>query len=540
MPLLIRDLSLSFDEPEALLPERAARRLRLPADAIRACAVVRRSLDARRGGRIQRVFNLEIALHGGEVAEGRALRRRHRADVQWLPPIPAAEVRRGREPIPHRPIVVGYGPAGMFAAWALAEQGYAPIVLERGRDVRTRHRDILQRYYRERDFDGESNLLFGEGGAGCYSDGKLYTRIHDPFVRDVLALLFRFGAPGDILIEGRPHLGSDRLPTICRLMREATLAAGAEIRFGHRLDDITLSDGRLTQLTAGSETVPVAAMLLCVGHSARDTVRMLARRGVAIEAKAFQFGVRIEQPQEAVDRWQYGPPRDDAPLPPAEYHLTAQRAAGAGDVFSFCMCPGGLILPSNESPGLIATNGASRAARGSPFANSGLVMTILPDVFGDDPMAGLDYVESWERAAFALTGGSYEVPAQRADDFLAGRTSSGKLRTSYPLGGRWAEIRRVLPAETAAAVERALEMFERRFPGFAGPQTLVTGPESRASSPIRIPRDPRTRESINAAGLYPVGEGAGYAGGIISAAVDGIRTAQAIMSRYAPAEKDRR
>lgn len=534
MPLLLRDLTLSMEEPEDHLRERAAARLRVPIDAIRAFAVVRRSLDARRAGMIQRVCNVELTLNGGSAADRRALRRRHRADVSWL------EVPDTRPPAPgsarlrERPVIIGYGPAGMFAAWVLAEHGYAPLVLERGRDVRTRHRDVMQRFYRRRDFDPESNLLFGEGGAGAYSDGKLYTRIHDPLVREVLAILFRFGARPDILIDGRPHVGSDRLPTICRRMREATIARGASIQFGSRVEDLSARDGAVTQLTVSGLPLAAQAVLLCIGHSARDTVRMLARRGVHIEAKPFQFGVRVEQPQAMVDRWQYGDACGQIVLPPAEYHLTARRAANTGDVFSFCMCPGGIILPTNESAGLIATNGASRAARGSPLANSGLVMTLPVDAFGGTALAGLDFVEKWERAAFQLTDRSYRVPAQRAADFIRGRPSDGDLHTSYPLGGAWCDIRRVLPESTASAVARALQFFEQRYPGYGGMETLVTGPESRASSPVRIVRDPQTRESVSLRGLYPVGEGAGYAGGIISAAVDGMRTAYAIMSRYAP------
>jgi hypothetical protein len=535
MPLLVRNLRLSLDDPDDVILPRAARRLRVPVDAIRAFAVVRRAIDARRGADLARMINVELALHGGAKAEQAAIRRRNRPDVDWLRPNVRPAARTGTTPIRHRPIVVGFGPAGMFAGLFLARRGYAPIVLDRGRDVRTRHRDVMQRYYRNRDFDPESNLLFGEGGAGAYSDGKLYTRVNNPLCDEVLADFYRYGARPDILTDGRPHVGSDKLPGVCRRMRMAIEALDGEVRFGALLNDIEIADGRVTAARINDERVPCDALLLGVGHSARDTVAMLVRRGVTVDAKPFQFGVRVEHPQALVDTWQYGAACGHAALPPAEYHLKAPGAAGPGaDVFSFCMCPGGAILPTNERPGLIATNGASRAARGGPFANSGLVMTINPDAFGDDPLAGLAFIESFERRAFELTGGTYAVPAQRAADFIANRASDGAIETSFPLGAKWTSVADVLPDAVPAAIARAMQFLNNRYPGFAGNETLVTGPESRASAPIRVTRDHDTRQSVSVAGLYPMGEGAGYAGGIVSAAVDGIRTAETVMAQFAP------
>lgn len=279
----------------------------------------------------------------------------------------------------------------------------------------------------------------------------------------------------------------------------------------------------------------VGPVLLGIGHSARDTLRLLSERGVRLSARPFQMGVRIEHPQEMVDAWQYGALCGHERLEPADYHLVARGAAGdAGDVFSFCMCPGGVILPTNESPGLVATNGASTSKRNQPFANSGLVMTIDPAEFGNDPLAGLDMQEAWERKAFEATSGSYRVPIQRASDFVAGRMSEGDLETSFPLGGQWTDVRSVVPIHVADAVAKGLAMLDAKLPGFAGGEGLVTGPETRASAPVRIERDPLTRESVTAAGLYPVGEGAGYAGGIISAAIDGLKTAERIVSLYKP------
>lgn len=547
MPLLLRNLTLTLEQNEDDLLSIAARRLRVPTGAIRAYSIAQRAIDARKQD-VHLSYNIELALHDGAAKERQLVQRLHRPDVSWLETKEMSLPVPGRDTLRERPVIIGFGPGGMFAALRLAQFGYKPIVLERGREVRRRHRDIMQRFYRERDFDPTSNLLFGEGGAGTYSDGKLYTRIHDPLCRHVLELLYQHGADPDILVNSRPHIGSDRLPTICTRIRETIESLGGEIRFECQVDDIRLEESASPnddsrQLSAihllnnsgasQSEWTTAGPTILAVGHSARDTIRMLAQHGVQIDAKPFQLGVRIEHPQALVDRWQFGSAAGHARLGAAEYHLVAKGAAcERGDLFSFCMCPGGVILPTNETHGLIATNGASRANRSSPFANSGLVITLQPDEINNNALSGIDYQERWERLAFKATGDTYDVPAQRANDYLAKRNSDGTLETSYPLGGRWTDIRQLIPPVVAESLERALMILDRRMPGFAGAESIITAPETRASSPFRITRDPATREAIGVANLYPVGEGAGYAGGIISAAVDGIKSADAIISKY--------
>jgi hypothetical protein len=533
--LLVRNLTLGLDEPDEQLRAKAASRLRIPPDAIEACRIVKRAVDARKKQHISRVFNVEVSLARGAKEERRVLRRLRRQDVSALPPVERSALEPGTEPLTERPVIIGFGPAGMFAALWLARHGYRPLVLERGQGVQARHRDILHRFYKLHEFDAESNLLFGEGGAGAYSDGKLYTRVNDPRMQEILEVFVAHGARKDILIDARPHLGSDWIPTICRRIRKTIESLGGEVRFGSRLDAIEIADRALRAIDAGGQRWTPGPLLLGIGHSARDTIRALMAAGVSIVAKPFQVGVRVEHLQRLVDLWQYGSACGHRRLPPAEYHLVSKGAAGEqGDVYSFCMCPGGVILPTNESPGLIATNGASRAARRATFANSGLVLTIPPGEIGDDPLRGLAYLEAMERKSFDLTGQSYRVPAQRAADFLADRASNGALETSYPLGGHWTRLCDILPQRVIRAIQRALVDLDGRLPGFAGAECLVTAPETRASAPVRILRDPRTRESFSARSLYPIGEGAGYAGGIMSAAADGIATAEVIIKRYAP------
>lgn len=536
MPIYVRDIKIRLDEPETRLLEKIATRLKVRPSAIRTYAPVKRSLDARSRGEIGYVYCVELALDEPPEVERKRVARLHRHDVSILEHPAAAEPVAGTTPMRQRPVIVGFGPAGMFAALRLAQYGYKPIVLERGQPVRIRHKDIMQKFYREGRFNGESNLLYGEGGAGTYSDGKLYTRVNHPYVKAVLQTLYENGAKPDILIDGRPHIGSDRLPNICTRIRQRIESLGGEIRFGARLDDLSIDeDGRLSGIVVSGTESAVDRVLIGLGHSARDTIRMLIERGVKVVAKPFQMGVRIEHPQALVDTWQYGSLAGHERLPPADYHLVAKGAAGSsGDMFSFCMCPGGIILPTNESPNLIATNGASPASRGGAFANSGLVITIQPTEFGNDPLRGLSYQRQWESSAFEATGGSYAVPAQRAADFVKDRESDGALETSYPLGGQWVRLKSILPVHVAQSVVRGLQMLHQRLEGFAGADAIITAPETRASAPIRILRDPQTRQSVSVAGLYPIGEGSGYAGGILSAAVDGMQTADQLITSFAP------
>lgn len=551
MPLLVRNLPLKLDEPEEALLGRIARVLALPKDRIRSYGIVRRAIDARRHDDVKRIYHVQVAV---DADEQKLIGRGRPGQVTLIDRETEPAVEPGSARLEHRPVIIGTGPAGLIAGLLLAEAGYAPLILERGQDVPQRHK-ALHLYYTRGQFDPENNLLFGIGGAGAYSDGKLYSRTHDPLNMWVLQQLVRFGGDPDILINAKPHLGSDKLPGICRRMVEHIRAHGGEVRYGARVVDLETGEpARQLQSAAGAageerqergvravvldggERIQTNVVLLAIGHSARDTYRMLREHGVAMVAKPFQMGVRIEHPQDLINNNQYGSAA--AKLGAADYFLIAKHAAGISDccgpdLFSFCMCPGGTILPSNESPNEICTNGASTSRRNSPYANSGLVVTILPREFGDDPLAGVEYQRKWERLAFELSG-SYKVPAQRADDFLAGRLSDGAIDTSFPLGAAAVDLRQMLPRVVIDALQKGLPMLDRMIAGYAGPQGVITAPETRASSPVRIVREEASRQSPSMAGLYPVGEGAGFAGGIVSSATDGLKSAQALIRRFAP------
>ncbi len=527
MDFVVHNLYLGLDEPQSRLATLAARKLRVrPAD-VRQWRIVRKSLDAR-PGRMQWTFSVAVALdpaRHGKVAKAA------RSDVRPYAPPTGPALELGAEPLDGPVAVVGAGPAGLFAALVLAEAGYRPILIDRGRDVAQRHRDVAD-YVRERHFHPESNYLFGEGGAGAYSDGKLYTRVHDGLVGWVVEQFVAFGADAEVAIAGKPHVGSDRLPLISRAMRERVEQLGGQVRYGTRVDGLEIAAGRLRGLRlSDGQVLAVGAAVLAIGHSARDTYAMLARTGVTLQAKPFQMGVRIEHPQELIDAAQRGALAGRADLGPADYHLVAR---GSPAVYSFCMCPGGEILPAHHQAEAICTNGGSRMRRDSGWANAALVVTVAPDQFGDDPLEGLALQERIERACFAAAGGDYSLAAQRVEDFLAGRAPGGPIATTSLTGATGCDFDALLPPFLSAALRRALPEFDARIPGFAGPAGVLLGPETRASSPVRILRDAAARTSPAAENLYPAGEGAGYAGGIVSSAVDGLRSAEALIRRFAP------
>ena len=522
----VANIRLELDEPEQVLPEKLADRLGLARDGIARYRILRKSLDARRHDDLHFVYAAEVDIPG-DVASMR------KAGVEIEPYVPEGFdwPEPGREPLEHRPVVVGAGPAGLFAGLLLAKDGYRPLILERGRDVKERVADV-------RAFDGggllnpESNYLFGEGGAGTFSDGKLTSRNTGPDIQRVLEILADCHGKPSIVYEAKPHLGSNRLPLIVRTLRRKFEEMGGEVRFSCRVEDLEIVDGRIRGLMTSSGHVPADVVVLAIGHSARDTYGMLLRRGIPLEPKAFQLGVRIEQPQENVNVARHGTFSDHPALGAAEYNLNVR--AGSRDLFTFCMCPGGIVMPSVSEPGYFGTNGMSHSRRDTPFANSGLVVTVGPDdLSGRHPLAGVHFQQKAERLAYLAGGRTYKAPVQWARDFRAGRASRGKLPSSYERGTIATGLDLILPPMVCEALDRGLSVMDRKMRGAFLRDAVLTGPESRGSSPVRIPRDDLTRESPAVSGLYPCGEGAGYAGGIVSAAVDGLRTARAIVSRKA-------
>jgi uncharacterized FAD-dependent dehydrogenase len=428
-----------------------------------------------------------------------------------------------------RVIVVGAGPGGYFAALTLLEAGIKPLLLERGRDVRARLKDV-KKIYSEGLVNPHSNYCFGEGGAGTYSDGKLYTRSKKRGDVDrILDLFVAHGASPDIGVDAHPHLGSNVLPKLVRNMREAIIAAGGEIHFEAHVADLLLDSGQVRGVRlAGGETVEGEVVILATGHSARDIYGLLLRRGVLVEAKPFALGVRIEHPQELIDRMFYHHSPRHSALPPASYRLACQTAERG--VFSFCMCPGGFVVPASTAPGELVLNGMSLASRKAPFANAGLVAQINPsDVQGDDPLALLRFQAEVEQTMFRAGDGRTQcAPAQRADDFLQGRISATLGATSYIPGVYGAPLHELLPAFVTRALQEGLAILGKKNKGFDSSEATLLAVESRTSSPVRIPRDVETLMHPQVSGLFPCGEGAGYAGGIVSAAMDGVAVAKAV------------
>jgi uncharacterized protein len=533
MPLRVSNLRLSVDAPESALRDRLVRTLGLSPGELLAWRILRKSLDVRDKRDLQFVYNAEVVVPEGE--ERKILNRPHDGPhVEDFREPPFEMPEPGPLPLPHRPVVVGSGPAGLIAAYILAERGYRPLVLERGTPVTERIRDV-KAFDAGGRFEPESNYLFGEGGAGTFSDGKLTCRSAGPDVLRVLELLAECKGqqPGkaSILYYHRPHLGSNRLPAVVKAIRRRIEALGGEVRFKTRVEDLILRDGRLAGLATSSGEVPAEVAILATGHSARDVYAMLVRHWVPVVPKPFQIGVRVEHRQELVNRVQYGSRAYEDQLGNADYSLVAH---GSADVFTFCMCAGGHIIPSVSQDGYFCTNGMSLSKRDSPYANSGLVVTLPATEFGGtDPLAGVRLQESYERRAFELSRGEYRCPVQRVPDFLAGKVSPAVPPFSYPRGGVSAELEELLPPFVVRALRTGLPKLDRAWRGKFLRDGVLVGPEARGSSPVRILRDDQTRESA-IGGLYPVGEGAGYAGGIVSAAVDGLRTARAIIARYAP------
>lgn len=550
--LRLSELRLPLDHGPDDLEQAVLRYLKIPRARLLDCQLVKRSVDARRRDRIQLIYSVDVALDG----EAALMRRRH--GDRRLRPTPDTHYRyvaRAPEGIgghsEQRPVVVGAGPCGYFAALLLAQMGFRPLLLERGQPVKQRTADTFGFWRRTAGFNPESNAQFGEGGAGTFSDGKLYSQVSDPdhYGCKVLEELVACGANREILTQHRPHIGTFKLATVVRGLRAKIEALGGEVCFGSRVDQLLLepcagppgsdhASGKSQRVVglslADGTSLPCRQVVLAPGHSARDSFQMLQQAGVALEAKPFAVGFRIEHPQALVDEARWGLNAGHPLLGAAEYKLV-HHAANGRCVYSFCMCPGGLVVGATSETGRVVTNGMSQHSRNERNANAALVVPVEQEdlaayaAWPGDPLAGLAFQRALEQQAFVLGGADYSAPVQRLQDFLAGRptTELGAIGASYQPGVSPSDLRSLLPMPMVTALQEALPLFARRIKGYDHPDALLTAVETRTSSPLRIPRDDHF-ESINTLGLTPAGEGAGYAGGILSAAIDGIRVAEAV------------
>jgi uncharacterized FAD-dependent dehydrogenase len=525
--LRITELKLPLNHPENMLKSAILDRLGIPAKELITYTIFRQGFDARKRNAILVVYTVDI-----ETTNEQAILKRLQDDphISLTPDCTYRFVTQAPKHLTSRPVIIGTGPCGLFAGLILAQMSFRPIILERGKEVRERTKDTFG-LWRKSVFNPESNVQFGEGGAGTFSDGKLHTQIKDPnhYGRKVLTEFVKAGAPPEILYLAKPHIGTFRLVSVVEQLRATIESLGGEIRFQSKVDDIIIANEQVRGVTlASGETINTGHVLLAIGHSARDTFKMLYDRGVYIEAKPFSIGFRIEHPQSLIDACRWGDNAGNPLLGAADYKLVHHCRNGRS-VYSFCMCPGGTVVAATSEAGHVVTNGMSQYSRNERNANSGIVVGITPDDYPGHPLAGIDFQRRLEAQAFKLGGETYEAPGQLVGDFLAERPSTalGSVQPSYTPGVHLCDLSSALPEYAITAIREAIPAFDKKIKGFAMNDAVLTGVETRTSSPIRIKRNEHY-QSLNVKGLYPAGEGAGYAGGILSAAVDGIKVAEAL------------
>ncbi len=523
MLLRLTEIRLSLEDDQSLLVEKAARLLGVSPCAVTNLHVVRKSLDARKKGKVSFVYTVHVEVGDDAVSAARIDGRRVRVVTEEPPP----SFSRLANPV--RPVIVGTGPAGLFAALRLTEYGLSPLILERGREIGRRVRDV-ELFWRRGILDPESNVQFGEGGAGTFSDGKLTTRVDDRRMSYILRAFVDAGADPEILYLAKPHIGTDRLRSIIVNLRHRLLDKGCEIRFGAKVTGFNIRRGKIISVVVnGSEEVPAGILILATGHSARDTYEALHEAGVEMAAKPFAVGFRVEHPQELIDSIQYGRSAGHPALPPSEYFISHNMKDKGRSVYSFCMCPGGMIIAASSEPGGLVVNGMSMSGRDSGYANSALIVTVAGDDFGGHSLSGIEFQRRWEEAAFREGGGGYRAPAQNLLEFVNPKSRQPLVGSTCRPGLTRADLGRCLPGYVVSALREALPVFDRKMKGFVTAEATLVGVETRTSAPVRVVRG-RDFQAAGVEGLYPCGEGSGYAGGIMSSALDGIRVADSIAS----------
>lgn len=526
--LRITEIKLPLDHPKDALRAAILQKLNIPSEELIHYSIFKRSYDARKRDQIALVYILDVQTTRDSDHLHRLRKDPH---VIATPDTSYRTVAQAPSILTTRPIVIGTGPCGLFAGLMLARMGFRPIILERGKAVRDRTADTFGFWKKKADLNPESNAQFGEGGAGTFSDGKLYSQVRDShhYGRKVLTELVNAGANPEILYINKPHIGTFKLVGVVEKMRATIQSLGGEIRFQSRVVDMAIDRGKVQGVTlATGEFIQSDHVVLAVGHSARDTFQMLLENGVYIEAKPFSIGFRVEHPQTLIDRCRFGEQAGHPVLGSADYKLVHHCENGRS-VYSFCMCPGGLVVAAASEPGRLVTNGMSQYSRNERNANSAIVVGITPEDYPGSPLAGIDFQRRLEEQAFELGGGNYEAPGQLVGDFIADRPSTtlGSVKPSYQPGVHLGDLSQSLPDYAIAAIREALPAFDKQIKGFAMEDAVLTGVETRTSSPIRIKRK-EDGQSVNTTGLYPAGEGAGYAGGILSAGIDGVKVAEAV------------
>jgi uncharacterized FAD-dependent dehydrogenase len=524
----LTEIKLPLDHEEHEIQDAIEAKLGITADQVISFNIFKRGYDARKKTKILLIYTLDVAVENEEALLEEFVSDPH---VKVTPDMAYKFVAQAPENLTERPVVIGFGPCGLFSALILAQSGFKPIVVERGKEVRERTKDTFG-FWRKRTLNTESNVQFGEGGAGTFSDGKLYSQVKDPkhYGRKVIEEFVAAGAPEEILYVSKPHIGTFKLVTMIEKMRAKIIELGGEIRFSTRVDDIHMEDGQITGLTlSNGEEIKSRHVILAVGHSARDTFEMLHERGVYMEAKPFSVGFRIEHKQSMIDEARFGPNAGNPILGAADYKLVHHCKNGR-TVYSFCMCPGGTVVAATSEEGRVVTNGMSQYSRAERNANSAIVVGIDPERdYPGDPLAGIRFQRELETGAYILGGENYDAPAQKIGDFLKGRAPSelGDVQPSFTPGIHLTDISKALPDFAIEAIREAIPAFDKKIKGFASADGLLTGVETRTSSPVCIKRG-KDYQSINLKGFFPAGEGAGYAGGILSAGIDGIKAAEAL------------